>query len=50
MMVLRNPLQGGFEAGYSSIYTAFIFQEAVQSLRDIGKKAFLDVKKAFDTV
>ena len=45
-----NHLQGGFRVGYSSIHTAFVFQVAVQSLRDIGKKAFLDVKKAFDTV
>ena len=45
-----NPLQGRFRAGYSSIHSAFIFQEAVQSLRDLDTKAFLDVKKAFDTV
>ncbi len=48
-----NPLQGGFRAGYSSIHSAFIFQVAVQTLRDLDKKAyvaFLDVKKAFDTV
>ena len=48
-----NHLQGGFRVGYSSIHTAFVFQESVQSLRDLGKKAFvafLDVKKAFDTV
>ncbi len=48
-----NPLQGGFRAGYSSIHSTFIFQEAVQTLRDLDKKAyvaFLDVKKTFDTV
>ena len=51
--VSLSPLQGGFRPGYSSIHTSFIFQEPVQSLRECGKKAFvafLDVKKAFDTV
>ena len=35
------------------IHTAFILQEAIQSLRKKGKKAYvayLDVRKAFDTV
>ena len=48
-----NPLQGGFRSGFSSLHSAFIFQEAVQAIRDRGKKAyvaFLDVRKAFDTV
>ena len=48
-----NPLQGGFKPGYSSLHTAFILQEAIQSTREINKKAFvafLDVRKAFDTV
>ena len=48
-----NPLQGGFCKGVSCSHTAFLFQESVQSLRDRGQKAyvaFLDVKKAFDTV
>ena len=48
-----NPLQGGFRKGVSCLHTAFIFQEAVASLREQKKKAyvaFLDVRKAFDTV
>ena len=48
-----NPLQGGFRRGVSCLHTSFIFQEAVASLRDKKKKAFvafIDVKKAFDTV
>ena len=48
-----NPLQGGFRSGYSPIHTAFVLQEAIQSIRESGKKAYvalLDVKKAFDTV
>ena len=48
-----NPLQGGFRAGHGCCHTAFILQEAIQEIRDEGKKAyvaFLDVKKAFDTV
>ncbi len=48
-----NPLQGGLRPGYSALHTAFIFQEAVQSIRETGKKAYvalIDVKKAFDTV
>ena len=48
-----NPLQGGFRAGFSCLHSAFIFQEAVSSMLEQKKKvfvAFLDVKKAFDTV
>ena len=48
-----NPLQGVFTAGFSCLHSAFIFQEAVSSMREQKKKvcvAFLDVKKAFDTV
>ena len=48
-----NPLQGGFQQHLSCIHSALILQEAIQSLRDKGRKAyvaFLDVKKAFDTV
>ena len=48
-----NPLQGGFHSGYSPIHTAFVLQEAIQSIRESGKKAYvamLDVEKAFDTV
>ena len=48
-----NPLQGGFRQGYGCAHTAFVLQEAIQSLREKSKKAyvaFLDVRKAFDTV
>jgi len=48
-----NHLQGGFREGFSCAHSAFVLQEAVQSLRDSGNKAyvaFLDVRKAFDTV
>ena len=48
-----NPLQGGFRAGYSCLHTAFILQESIQSIRESHEKAFvafLDVRKAFDTV
>ena len=47
-----NLLQGGFCSGYSPSHTAFVLQEAIQSIRESGKKAYvalLDVKKAFDT-
>ena len=47
------PLQAGFREQVGCIHTAFILQEAVQSLREKGKKAYvtyLDVRKAFDTV
>ena len=49
---LFNPLQGGFREGLSCAHSAFVLQEAVQSLSDSGKMAcvaFLDVCKAFDT-
>ena len=39
--------------GHSCSHTALILQEAIQAVRDEGKKAyvaFLDIKKAFDTV
>ena len=48
-----NPLQGGFRPGFSCLHSAFILQEAISSVRERKKKvfvAFLDVKKAFDTV
>ena len=48
-----NPLQGGFRSGVSCVHSAFVFQEAVASLREKYSKvyvAFIDVKKAFDTV
>ena len=46
-----NPLQGGFRAGFSCLHSAFIFQEAVSSMREQKKKVFVAcVKKAFDTV
>ena len=44
-----NPLQGGFRAGFSCLHSAFIFQEAVSSMREQVCVVFLDVKKAFDT-
>ena len=50
---LIHPLPGGFKPDVSCIHTAFVFQEAVQHLRDQKKKAYvalLDVQKAFDTV
>ena len=52
-MSLIHPLQGGFKPRMSCMHTAFILQEAVRSLRVQKKKAyvaFLDVRKAFDTV
>ena len=48
-----NPLQGGFRQGYGCTNTAHVLQEAIQSLWERSKKAyvaFLDVRKAFDTV
>ena len=48
-----NPLQGGFRTGVSCLHSAFVFQEAISLLQEQHKKAyvaFLDVKKAFDTV
>ena len=48
-----NSLQGGFRPHLNCLHTAFILQETIQHLREHGKKAFvafLDVKKAFDTV
>ncbi len=51
--VQLHPLQGGFRPGLSSSHTAFIMQEAISSIRERKKKAFvafLDAQKAFDTV
>ena len=48
-----SPLQGGFRPGLSCLHTAFVFYEAVCSIREWKMKAYvalLDVKKAFDTV
>ena len=48
-----HPLQGGFKPRMSCMHTAFVLQEAIRSLRDQKKMAyvaFLVVKKAFDTV
>ena len=48
-----NPLQRGFRQGYGCAHIAYVPQEAIQSLREKSKKAyvvFLDVRKAFDTV
>ena len=48
-----NPLQGRFRAGYSCSHMAFLLQEAIIETRSSGGKAFvafLDVRKAFDTV
>ena len=46
-----NLLQGEFRQGHGCVHTAYVLQEAIQSFRDRGKKAyvaFLDVRKAFD--
>ncbi len=51
--VQLHPLQGGFRPGLTSSHTAFILQEAISSIRESKKKAyvaFLDAQKAFDTV
>ena len=48
-----HPLQGCFRPKTSCIHTAFVLQESIQHLRSHKKKAyvaFLDVKKAYDTV
>ena len=48
-----HPLQGAFNPGVSCIHTEFIFQEAIQHLREQKQKAhvaLLDVQKAFHTV
>ena len=48
-----NPLQGGFRSGFSCVHSAFILQESITSIREQKQKAFvafLDVKRAFDTV
>ena len=48
-----HPLQGGFRPHFSRIHTAFLLQESIQTLQHKEKKAyvaFIDVRKAFDTV
>ena len=48
-----HPLQGGLKPDVSCLHMAFVFQEAIQHLRDQKKKAYvalLDVQKAFNTV
>ena len=48
-----NPLQCSFRPGFSCLHSACILQEAISSVWERKKKvfvAFLDVKKAFDTV
>jgi hypothetical protein len=48
-----HPLQGGFIPGRSPMHTAFLLQETIMAIQERKKKAFvafLDVKKAFDTV
>ena len=48
-----HPLQGGFRPGFSCLHSAFILQEAISFVHERKKKAFvafLDVRKAFDTV
>ena len=48
-----NPLQGGFQPKLSCLHTALVLQEGIQHVREAGMKAFvafLDVRKAFDTV
>ena len=49
----QDQLQGRFRPGFSCLHSAFILQEAISSVRERKMKvfvAFLDVKKAFDTV
>ena len=47
-----NLQQGGFRAGFSCLHSTFTFQKALSSMWEQQKVfvAFLDVKKAFDTV
>ena len=48
-----HPLQGGFRPGFSTFHTSFILNEATSECKtshSIAFQAFLDVKKAFDTV
>ena len=48
-----NPLQGGFRPGFSCLHSTFILQGAIFCVQERKKKvfvAFLDVKKAFDSV
>ena len=50
---MLHPLQGGFRQGLSCIHTAFVLQEAISASLEQKSKvfaAFLDVRKAFDTV
>ena len=48
-----HPLQGGFRPGHSTSHTSFILNEAISECkckRGVAIVAFLDVRKAFDTV
>ena len=36
-----NPLQGGFRMGFSCLHSAFVFQEAVTSLRERKQKVYV---------
>uniref|UniRef100_A0A1X7TXX3 Reverse transcriptase domain-containing protein n=1 Tax=Amphimedon queenslandica TaxID=400682 RepID=A0A1X7TXX3_AMPQE len=50
---LLHLLQGGFRQGFSSLHTSLILQEGIAECKACHHKAylaFLDVKKAFDTV
>ena len=50
---LIHPLQGGFKPRMGCMHTAFVLQHVIRLLRAQKKKvyvAFLDVRKAFDTV
>ena len=50
---LLHPLQGGFRQGFSSLHTSLILQEGIEECKSTRSKAFiafLDARKAFDTV
>ena len=48
--LLTLQMQGGFRSGFSSLHTSFILQEAIATSQELGYAAFLDARKAFDTV
>jgi len=53
LLPLIHPLQGGFRPGFSTFHTSFILNEATiecKTTHSIAFQAFLDVKKAFDSV
>ena len=36
-----NPLQGGFRSGHSCAHSAFVLQEAIESVHCGGNKAYV---------